>query len=56
MISKRKSLDKKSSKRNREKQSDISGFCENITLDRILNMRKHPHEGDWRGDMVVRIT
>ena len=54
-ISKRKSLDEKSSGRNRKKYSDFSGFCENITLDRIKNMRKHPHKGDWRRDRVIRI-
>ena len=54
-MSKRKSLDEKSSGKIRKKYSDLSGFCENVTLDRIKNMRKHPHKGDWRRDRTIRI-
>ena len=46
-MSKRKSLDKKSSGKIRKKYSDLSDFCENVTLDKIKNMRNHPHKGDW---------
>ena len=42
-MSKRKSLDEKSSGKIRKKYSDLSSFCENVILDRIKNMRKHPH-------------
>ena len=46
-MSKRKSLDEKSSGKNRKKYSDLSDFCENVPLDRTKDVWKHPHKGDW---------
>ena len=54
-MSKRKSLDEKSSGKNRKKYSDLSDFCENVPLDRIKDMWKHPHKGDWWRDTIIRI-
>ena len=44
MMSKRKLLEGKSSGRNRKKQDK--------KYDRIKNMRKHPHKGDWCKDSL----
>ena len=56
MISKRKSLDERLSRRNRKKYPDLSGFCENIKSHTIKNMGRYFHKGDWQRDRIIRIS
>ena len=56
MISKRKSLDERLSRRNRKKYPDLSGFCENIKSDRIKNIGRYFYKGDWQRDRIIRIS
>ena len=40
----------------RKKYSKLTGFSKDITPTRLKKLRSHPHKGDWRRDIMIRIS